>query len=114
MDFGIREAKRIGRLPDRRLLVPKHYYDKHDDVGRYAYALPGCGCSVTSAAMPRPNEAYLPTGPGVKPIAGNEWCQGTRFQFQVSTRPHVVMEDGTEWARRCFGSAIRTGFFGYR
>ena len=33
----------------------------------------------------------------VKPIAGTEWCQAPHFQYQVSGRLHVVMEDGTEF-----------------
>ncbi len=33
----------------------------------------------------------------VKPIAGTEWCQAPHFQYQVSGRIHVVMEDGTEF-----------------
>jgi hypothetical protein len=30
----------------------------------------------------------------VKPIAKTEWCQAPHFQYQVSGRLHVVMEDG--------------------
>ncbi len=33
----------------------------------------------------------------VKPIARTEWCLAPHFQFQVSGRLHVVMEDGTEF-----------------
>lgn len=33
----------------------------------------------------------------VKPIAGTEWCEAPHFQYQVSGRMHVVMEDGTEF-----------------
>ena len=33
----------------------------------------------------------------VKPIAGTEWCQAPHFQYQVSGRLHVVMEDGAEF-----------------
>jgi len=33
----------------------------------------------------------------VKPIAGTEWCEAPHFQYQVSGRLHVVMEDGTEF-----------------
>jgi hypothetical protein len=33
----------------------------------------------------------------VKPIAATEWCQAPHFQYQVSGRLHVVMEDGTEF-----------------
>src|SRR4030043_137104 len=30
----------------------------------------------------------------VKPIAGTEWCEAPHFQYQVSGRMHVVMEEG--------------------
>lgn len=33
----------------------------------------------------------------VKPIAGTQWCEAPHFQYQVSGRLHVVMEDGTEF-----------------
>jgi hypothetical protein len=33
----------------------------------------------------------------VKPIAGTKWCEAPHFQFQVSGRIHVLMEDGTEF-----------------
>jgi quercetin dioxygenase-like cupin family protein len=33
----------------------------------------------------------------VKPIAGTEWCEAPHFQYQVSGRLHVVMQDGTEF-----------------
>jgi hypothetical protein len=33
----------------------------------------------------------------VKPIAGTEWCEAPHFQYQVSGRLHVLMEDGTEF-----------------
>ncbi len=33
----------------------------------------------------------------VKPIAGTEWCEAPHFQYQVSGRMHVKMEDGTEF-----------------
>ena len=33
----------------------------------------------------------------VKPIVGTEWCEAPHFQYQVSGRLHVVMEDGTEF-----------------
>jgi hypothetical protein len=33
----------------------------------------------------------------VKPIAGTEWCEAPHFQYQVSGRMHVVMENGTEF-----------------
>ena len=32
----------------------------------------------------------------VKPIAGTELCEAPHFQYQVSGRAHIVMEDGTE------------------
>jgi hypothetical protein len=32
----------------------------------------------------------------VKPIAGTEWCEAPHFQYQVSGRLHVVMQDGHE------------------
>ena len=33
----------------------------------------------------------------VKPIAGTDWCEAPHFQYQVSGRIHVVMQDGTEF-----------------
>ena len=33
----------------------------------------------------------------VKPAAGTEWCEAPHFQYQVSGRLHVVMEDGAEF-----------------
>lgn len=33
----------------------------------------------------------------VKPIANTEWCEAPHFQYQVSGRLHVLMEDGTEF-----------------
>lgn len=33
----------------------------------------------------------------VKPIAGTEWCEAPHFQYQVSGRLHIKMEDGTEF-----------------
>ena len=33
----------------------------------------------------------------VKPIAGTEWCEAPHFQYQVSGRLHVKMEDGMEF-----------------
>jgi quercetin dioxygenase-like cupin family protein len=33
----------------------------------------------------------------VKPIAGTAWCEAPHFQYQVSGRLHVVMQDGTEF-----------------
>jgi hypothetical protein len=33
----------------------------------------------------------------VKPIAGTDWCYAPHFQYQVSGRIHVRMEDGTEF-----------------
>lgn len=33
----------------------------------------------------------------VKPLAGTEWCEAPHFQYQVSGRLHVLMEDGTEF-----------------
>jgi hypothetical protein len=33
----------------------------------------------------------------VKPIAKTEWCYAPHFQYQVSGRVHVRMEDGTEF-----------------
>ena len=32
----------------------------------------------------------------VKPLAHTEWCEAPHFQYQVSGRLHVLMEDGTE------------------
>jgi hypothetical protein len=33
----------------------------------------------------------------VKPIAETDWCEAPHFQYQVTGRLHVVMEDGTEF-----------------
>jgi hypothetical protein len=33
----------------------------------------------------------------VKPLAGTDWCEAPHFQYQVSGRVHVVMQDGTEF-----------------
>ncbi len=33
----------------------------------------------------------------VKPIAKTEWCEAPHFQYQVSGRLRVKMEDGTEF-----------------
>jgi quercetin dioxygenase-like cupin family protein len=33
----------------------------------------------------------------VKPIAGTQWCEAPHFQYQVSGRIRVQMEDGTEF-----------------
>lgn len=33
----------------------------------------------------------------VKPIAGTEWCTAPHFQYLVSGRLHIKMEDGTEF-----------------
>lgn len=33
----------------------------------------------------------------VKPIAKTEWCEAPHFQYQVSGRMHVKMQDGTEF-----------------
>jgi len=33
----------------------------------------------------------------VKPIAGTQWCEAPHFQYQVTGRLHVQMEDGTEF-----------------
>lgn len=33
----------------------------------------------------------------VKPVAGTEWCEAPHFQYQVSGKLHVVMEDGAEF-----------------
>jgi quercetin dioxygenase-like cupin family protein len=32
----------------------------------------------------------------VKPIAGTDWCEAPHFQYHVSGRLHVRMEDGSE------------------
>jgi hypothetical protein len=32
----------------------------------------------------------------VKPIAGTEWCEAPHFQYQLSGRLHVKMENGAE------------------
>jgi len=33
----------------------------------------------------------------VKPLAGTPWCESPHFQYQVSGRLHVQMQDGTEF-----------------
>ncbi len=33
----------------------------------------------------------------VKPIAGTDWCYAPHFQYQVSGRLHIKMEDGAEF-----------------
>jgi hypothetical protein len=33
----------------------------------------------------------------VKPIAGTQWCEAPHFQYQVSGKLHVVMQDGSEF-----------------
>jgi hypothetical protein len=33
----------------------------------------------------------------VKPLIHTEWCEAPHFQYQVSGRLHVLMEDGTEF-----------------
>ena len=33
----------------------------------------------------------------VKPIAGTEWCEAPHFQYQISGRIHIKMEDGSEF-----------------
>ena len=33
----------------------------------------------------------------VKPIAGTQWCEAPHFQYLVSGRLHVVMQDGKEF-----------------
>jgi hypothetical protein len=33
----------------------------------------------------------------VKPIVGTKWCEAPHFQYHVSGRIHVLMEDGTEF-----------------
>ena len=33
----------------------------------------------------------------VKPIAGTQWCEAPHFQYQVSGRMHIVMQDGREF-----------------
>ena len=33
----------------------------------------------------------------VKPIAGTQWCEAPHFQYLVSGRLHVVMQDGQEF-----------------
>lgn len=33
----------------------------------------------------------------VKPLAGTPWCEAPHFQYQVSGRLHVQMQDGTEF-----------------
>ena len=33
----------------------------------------------------------------VKPIAKTEWCEAPHFQYQISGRLHVKMEDGSEF-----------------
>ncbi len=45
----------------------------------------------------------LTLGPGwrwskhVKPVAKTEWCEAPHFQYQVSGKLHVKMEDGSEF-----------------
>lgn len=36
----------------------------------------------------------------VKPLVHTKWCEAPHFQYQVSGRIHVVMEDGTEFELR--------------
>ena len=33
----------------------------------------------------------------VKPAAGTDWCRNAHFQYQLSGRLHVILEDGTEF-----------------
>jgi hypothetical protein len=33
----------------------------------------------------------------VKPIAKTDWCEAPHFQYQISGRMHVKMQDGTEF-----------------
>jgi hypothetical protein len=33
----------------------------------------------------------------VKPLAGTAWCEAPHFQYHISGRLHVVMEDGAEF-----------------
>ena len=33
----------------------------------------------------------------VKPIAKTQWCEAPHFQYQVSGKMHVVMQDGSEF-----------------
>ncbi len=33
----------------------------------------------------------------VKPLVGTSWCEAPHFQYQVSGRLHVQMQDGTEF-----------------
>ena len=33
----------------------------------------------------------------VKPVAGTDWCEAPHFQYQVSGRLHVAMQDGAEF-----------------
>jgi hypothetical protein len=33
----------------------------------------------------------------VKPLAKTQWCEAPHFQYQISGRLHVLMEDGTEF-----------------
>ena len=33
----------------------------------------------------------------VKPLAKTEWCEAPHFQYQVSGRLHILMQDGTEF-----------------
>ena len=33
----------------------------------------------------------------VKHIAKTDWCQAPHFQYQISGRLHILMEDGTEF-----------------
>jgi hypothetical protein len=33
----------------------------------------------------------------LKPIAGTEWCEAPHFQYHLSGRIHIQMQDGTEF-----------------
>ena len=33
----------------------------------------------------------------VKPLVGTEWCEAPHFQYHVSGRLHILMQDGTEF-----------------
>ncbi len=33
----------------------------------------------------------------VKPLVGTQWCEAPHFQYQVSGRLHVIMEDGADF-----------------
>jgi hypothetical protein len=33
----------------------------------------------------------------VKPLVKTEWCEAPHFQYQISGRLHVLMQDGTEF-----------------